>query len=76
MGDTIGLFFDKNGNYVDSQICRRTLAISLSDLFKSDIILLSAGTTKVNDTRAILKAVFIASLGIDADSARQLDVTL
>ncbi|MBZ5762532.1 hypothetical protein LAV84_24360 [Rhizobium sp. VS19-DR104.2] len=51
-------------------------APNLSDLFKSDIILLSAGTAKVNATRAILKAGFITGLVIDADSARQLDVIL
>ncbi|WP_337270189.1 sugar-binding transcriptional regulator [Oryzifoliimicrobium ureilyticus] len=72
VGDTLGLFFDENGNYVDSQLCRRTLAINLSDLSQSDIILLSAGTAKVNATRAILKAGFITGLVINAESARLL----
>ena len=72
VGDTLGLFFDKNGNYIDSQICRRTLAINLSDLSHSDIILLSAGTAKVSATRAILKAGFITGLVIDAESAKLL----
>ncbi|WP_179867876.1 sugar-binding transcriptional regulator [Rhizobium anhuiense] len=73
VGDTLGLFFDKSGNYIDSQICRRTLAINLSALSQSDIILLSAGTSKVKATHAILKAAFINGLVIDADSARQLE---
>jgi DNA-binding transcriptional regulator LsrR (DeoR family) len=73
MGDTLGLFFDQNGNYIDSQICRRTLAINLSDLSQSDIILLSAGTAKVGATRAILKAGFITGLVIDAESAKLLN---
>ncbi|WP_189343759.1 MULTISPECIES: sugar-binding transcriptional regulator [unclassified Mesorhizobium] len=73
VGDTLGLFFDKNGNYIDSQICRRTLAINLSALSQSDIILLSAGTNKVKATHAILKAAFITGLVIDAYSASQLE---
>lgn len=73
VGDTLGLFFDENGNYIDSQICRRTLAIHLSALSQSDIILLSAGTAKVKATHAILKAAFITGLVIDADSAKQLE---
>jgi len=72
VGDTLGLFFDENGNYIDSQICRRTLAINLSDLSHSDIILLSAGIAKVHATHAILKAGFITGLVIDAESAKQL----
>jgi DNA-binding transcriptional regulator LsrR (DeoR family) len=72
VGDTLGLFFDKNGNYIDSQLCRRTLAINLADLSHSDIILLSAGRAKVNATRAILKAGFINGLVIDAGSAKKL----
>lgn len=72
VGDTLGLFFDENGNYIDSQICRRTLAINLSALSRSDIILMSAGTAKVKATQAILKAGFITGLVIDAESARQL----
>jgi DNA-binding transcriptional regulator LsrR (DeoR family) len=72
VGDTLGLFFDQNGNYIDSQICRRTLAINLSDLSHSDIILLSAGVAKVKATHAILKAGFITGLVIDADSAKKL----
>jgi len=73
VGDTLGLFFDENGDYIDSQICRRTLAIHLSALSQSDIILLSAGTAKVKATHAILKAAFITGLVIDADSAKQLE---
>ncbi|MBN9068020.1 MAG: sugar-binding transcriptional regulator [Rhizobiales bacterium] len=72
VGDTMGLFFDRNGNYIDSQLCRRTLAINLTDLSDSDIILLAAGKTKVNAARAILKAGFINGLVIDAESARKL----
>jgi DNA-binding transcriptional regulator LsrR (DeoR family) len=72
VGDTLGLFFNENGNYIDSQICRRTLAINLSNLSQSDIILLSAGTAKVKATRAILKAGFITGLVIDSESAKEL----
>jgi DNA-binding transcriptional regulator LsrR (DeoR family) len=72
VGDTLGLFFDANGNYIDTQLCRRTLAINLADLSHSDIILLSAGKAKVNATRAILKARFINGLIIDAESAKKL----
>jgi DNA-binding transcriptional regulator LsrR (DeoR family) len=72
VGDTLGLFFDANGNYIDSSICRRTLAINLSTLSQSSIILLSAGSTKVKATSAILKAGFITGLVIDAASASLL----
>lgn len=72
VGDTLGLFFDANGNYIDTQLCRRTLAINLADLSHSDIILLSAGKAKVNATRAILKARFINGLIIYAESAKKL----
>lgn len=72
IGDTLGLFFDKNGNYIDTQLCRRTLAINLADLSHSDIILLSAGKAKINATRAILKARFINGLVIDTESAKKL----
>ncbi len=72
VGDTLGLFFDENGNYIDSSICRRTLAINLSTLSQSSIILLAAGNAKVKATRAILKAGFITGLVIDADSAKML----
>jgi DNA-binding transcriptional regulator LsrR (DeoR family) len=69
VGDTLGLFFDRNGRYIDSPICRRTLAIDLSMLKDSEIVLLSAGQTKVQATQAILKASFISGLIIDGDSA-------
>nr|WP_245433330.1 sugar-binding domain-containing protein [Rhizobium sp. L43] len=76
VGDTLGLFFDENGNYINSQICRRTPAINLSALSGSDIILLSAGTAKLKATRAILKAGFITGLIIDAASAQRLNSLL
>ena len=72
VGDTLGLFFDKDGNYIDLQLCRRTLAIDLSTLSESTIVLLSAGRAKVNATQAILKAGFITGLVIDGDSASRL----
>ena len=72
IGDTMGLFFDKDGHFVDSAICRRTLAIELSALRQSSVVLLSAGKPKLAATRAILKAGFISGLVIDGDSARHL----
>lgn len=72
VGDTLGLFFDHNGRYIDSPICRRTLAVDLSSLKDSEIVLLSAGRTKVQATLAILKAGFISGLIIDGDSAEAL----
>ena len=72
VGDTMGLFFDADGRFVDSAICRRTLAIELSALRQSSIVLLSAGKPKLAATRAILNAGFISGLVIDGDSAREL----
>jgi DNA-binding transcriptional regulator LsrR (DeoR family) len=76
VGDTLGLFFDRDGRYVDSPTCRRTLAIDLSDLSSSNIILLSAGQPKVNATKAILKAGFISGLIIDGDSALEMAASI
>jgi len=73
VGDTLGLFFDSDGRYIESPICRRTLAIDLSSLSESEIVLLSAGSSKVKATQAILKAGFISGLIIDGDSAMQLE---
>lgn len=73
VGDTLGLFFDSDGRYIDSTLCRRTLAIDLSMLVNSEIVLLSAGLSKVSATRAILKAGFISGLIIDGDSALRLE---
>jgi DNA-binding transcriptional regulator LsrR (DeoR family) len=72
VGDTLGLFFDRDGSYIDSPICRRALAIDLSSLSGSEVVLLSAGTSKVHATQAILKAGFISGLIIDGDSALAL----
>ena len=76
VGDTLGLFFDSDGRYIDSPICRRTLAIDLSSLSDSEIVLLSAGPTKVKATHAILKAGFISGLIMDRHSALQLRQTV
>jgi DNA-binding transcriptional regulator LsrR (DeoR family) len=73
VGDTLGLFFDGDGRYIDSNLCRRTLAIDLSMLSNSEIVLLSAGLSKVSATRAILKAGFISGLIIDGDTAMRLE---
>jgi DNA-binding transcriptional regulator LsrR (DeoR family) len=72
VGDTLGLFFNSQGRYIDSPICRRTLAIDLSSLSDSEIVLLSAGPSKVKATQAILKAGFISGLIMDRHSALQL----
>lgn len=76
VGDTLGLFFDEDGRYVDSPMCRRTLAIDLADLSSSNIVLLSAGQSKVKATRAILKAGFISGLIIDGDSAKEMAASI
>ncbi len=76
VGDTLGLFFDRNGRYIDSSICRRTLAIDLPTLKNSEIVLLSAGANKVQATEAILKAGFISGLIIDGDGALAMQTAL
>lgn len=72
VGDTLGLFFDSEGRYIDSDLCRRALAIDLSTLRDSEIVLLSAGLAKLKATQAILRAGFITGLVIDGDSATRL----
>lgn len=69
VGDTMGKFFDEHGRYVDSAVCRRTVAIDLGALKKNNIVLLSAGHSKIEASRAILKAGAISGLIIDGDSA-------
>ena len=76
VGDTLGLFFDRDGHYLDTSISRRSLAIDLASLTGSDIVLLSAGSTKVQATEAALKAGFVTGLIIDGDSALALQARI
>jgi DNA-binding transcriptional regulator LsrR (DeoR family) len=76
VGDTLGVFFDATGAYIDAPQSRRTLAIDLSTLEDSSIVLLSAGLPKLNATHAILKAGFISGLVMDGDSALLLDAAV
>lgn len=76
VGDTLGLFFDSDGRYIDSPLCRRAVAIDVSTLQDSEIVLLSAGFAKVKATQAILKAGFLTGLVIDGDSASRLSAAM
>ena len=72
VGDTNGIFFDRDGNPVDHEINQRTVAISLPLLQKTKTIVLSAGQSKLTATQAILRSGVVSGLIIDGDSARTL----
>lgn len=72
VGDTNGIFFDKNGLPVAHPLNDRTLAVSFQDLKKSTTIILSAGSRKVEATCALLRSGICKGLIIDGDSAHLL----
>ena len=72
VGDTNGLFFNRNGQPVDHDLKDRTIGAGVGDLTKMRTVLLSGGIQKVEATRAILRGRFVSGLIIDGDSAIRL----
>ncbi len=70
--DTIGKFFDRNGELVEHEISRRTLAIDPASLRGRDVVLLGAGLEKLDAMDALLRSGLVRGLVIDGDTAQQL----
>ncbi|MFV0385212.1 sugar-binding transcriptional regulator [Paracoccus sp. (in: a-proteobacteria)] len=72
VGDTNGIFFDRDGAPVDHDLNQRTLAVGFGDLARSHTVLLSGGTEKCAATRALLRSGIVRTLIIDGDAAEAL----
>ena len=72
VGDTMGKFFNAQGDVVPSELNDRTLAIDLEALRKHEVILLCGGRSKLRPAEGILKTGFVNGLLIDGDSASQM----
>ena len=72
VADTNGIFFDATGTPLDHDLNRRAIAMDFEQLLHLRTVLLSAGSSKVNATKAVLKSGAIRGLIIDGDGARHL----
>ncbi|KAB2665320.1 sugar-binding transcriptional regulator [Brucella tritici] len=72
IGDTNGIFFDKEGRQVDHEMNQRTIALGFAELQKVQVVLLIAGQEKAIATRALLKSGIVNGLIIDGDAAEAL----
>ena len=72
VGDTNGLFFNREGHIVDHTLTQLTIGIGIADLAKMRTVLLAGGLHKVAATEAILRGRFVRGLIIDGDSAKRL----
>jgi len=72
VGDTNGIFFDREGRPVDHELSHRTIAMPLVDLKQASIVALVAGLPKVNAAQALLRSGLCRGLIIDGDTALQL----
>ena len=76
VADTNGIFFDSEGTQLFHDLNRRSIAVGLDQLKQLRIVLLSAGPSKVEATKAVLKSGAIRGLIIDGDSARKLSAAI
>src|ERR1700751_5145503 len=78
VGDTMGKFFNAQGEVVSSDLNDRTLAIDLEALRKHEVILLCGGRSKLRPAQGILKTGFVNGLLIDGDPASHMfhEITL
>ncbi len=56
IGDTNGIFFDKEGRQIDHEMNQRTIALGFEELQKVQVVLLIAGQEKAAAAKALLKA--------------------
>jgi DNA-binding transcriptional regulator LsrR (DeoR family) len=73
VGDTNGVFFDRHGRQVDHELNQRTIALNFDDLAALRVILLIAGSQKVDAAHALLLSGIVNGLIIDGDSAEILN---
>jgi lsr operon transcriptional repressor len=73
VGDILGQFFDAEGQVLDLELHRKTIAVSLEDLRKMpDVIGLAGGRYKVEAVLGALRGGFIKILVTDEDTAREV----
>ncbi|EXL05007.1 MULTISPECIES: sugar-binding transcriptional regulator [Brucella] len=76
IGDTNGIFFDKDGQQVEHEMNQRTIALSFAELKKVQVVLLIAGQEKAAAAKALLKSGIVNGLIIDGDAAIALNELL
>ena len=76
IGDTNGIFFDRDGKPVDHELNNRTIALSLEDLRRLPVVLLVAGSGKVEAAEALMRSGIANGLIIDGDAATSLAARL
>ncbi len=72
VGDTTGIFFNKQGKAVDHPLNQRTLGVGFDALKRSKTVILSAGFEKIDALHALLNSGVATGLIIDGDSALAL----
>ncbi|WP_425073582.1 sugar-binding transcriptional regulator [Sagittula sp. S175] len=72
VGDTNGIFFDRDGQPVEHPLNQRTLAVDFAALRASHTVLLCGGLEKAEATRALLRSGIVRTLVIDGDTACRL----
>lgn len=70
--DTLGSFFDCNGELVQHELARRTLAVDLQRLRGRDVVLLGAGIEKAQAIGGLLRSGLVRGLVVDGDTAHRL----
>ncbi|GAA5542114.1 Transcriptional regulator [Ochrobactrum soli] len=76
IGDTNGIFYDKDGQQVEHEMNQRTIALSFAELKKVQVVLLIAGQEKALAAKALLKSGIVNGLIIDGDAAVALNQLL
>lgn len=69
VGDTNGIFFDRDGRQVDHDLNQRTIALGFEQLKTLPVILLIAGQEKAEAAKALLRSGIVNGLIIDGDAA-------
>ncbi len=72
VGDTNGVFFDKNGKPINHPLNNRTLASSFDDLKRANTMLLVAGREKIEAAHAFLRNGTANGVVLDGDTAIEL----
>jgi DNA-binding transcriptional regulator LsrR (DeoR family) len=72
VGDTNGLFFDRQGKAVDHPLNQRTIALGFDDLRRTCTVALVAGRSKLEATKGFLNSGVARGLIIDGDTAIKL----
>jgi DNA-binding transcriptional regulator LsrR (DeoR family) len=74
VGDTNGIFFDKDGRQVDHDLNQRTIALGFEQLKTLPVILLIAGQEKAEAAKALLRSGIVNGLIIDGDAAEAVSL--